>query len=63
MANETRRRLERLEKTNPAGVDEVTEIRRVMIEPSADGPRESGDVWVVRRQPDGTFPTERERES
>ena len=49
MASETRRRLDRLERTQPGEQDTVTEIRRILVEPSPDGPRETGEVHVWQR--------------
>ena len=58
MANELKRRVAQLEKSRPEGPEEIDEIRLEFVEPSPDGPRVTGEAYVKRRQPDGTFPKE-----
>lgn len=55
MPNELKRRVDRLEKVNPER-DEIDCIRLEFVEPSPDGPRPTGLVYEMRRQPDGSFP-------
>lgn len=54
MANELKRRVDRLEKVSPER-DEIDCIRVLFVEPSPDGPRYTGEGMEKHRQPDGTF--------
>ena len=54
MANELKRRVDRLDKVRPAR-DEIDCIQVQFVEPSPDGPRYTGQVLEKHRQPDGTF--------
>ena len=54
MANELKRRVDRLEKVSPER-DEIDCIRVQFVEPSPEGPRYTGECMEMHRQPDGTF--------
>lgn len=62
MTQTLKARVRRIEGNRPAERDRITSIKRTVVEPSPDGPRETGEVWTTHLQQDGRF-GERARES
>lgn len=49
-------RIKKIEGVGGSPANSITRIERVVVEPSPTGPRPTGEVYVMQRQPDGTFP-------